>query len=478
MALSSALNIATSGLTASARLALTASNNLANAQTEGYGRRELTLIAGQLGGVRIGEIVRLTDQALIGDRILADAGVGQRQAGATALARIEQAFGPVGDANGVAGRLAALEQSLITAGSEPASEVRLRGVLNRSDDLIKAIRSDADTLKAQREAADQAIARDVAELNRSLQQIANLNADISRMRNSGQDPSPIIDARQRVIDKVALITPLRQIDRGNDQIALYNSGGVALIDGSPSTFSFNPTTTIMPAMTYAGGVLSGVSINGLPPDPANGAGRLRGGSLEANFVLRDQTLPELQTDLDNIAADLVRRFQDPTVDPTLAPGDPGLFTDGGGPLDPLDITGLSFRLTVNAAVDPARGGALSQLRDGINAVVPGPIGDPAQLDRWLGALRSTSAVVPGGAARTLAGHAADLIADLGDRRLYAEENLSFAVARQEALKTAELADGVDSDFELQNLLRIEQAYAANARVLQTIDAMMQRLSEI
>jgi flagellar hook-associated protein 1 FlgK len=52
------------------------------------------------------------------------------------------------------------------------------------------------------------------------------------------------------------------------------------------------------------------------------------------------------------------------------------------------------------------------------------------------------------------------------------------MARQDALKTAELATGVDSDQELQNLLRIEQAYAANARVLQTIDAMMQRLMEL
>ena len=478
MTLSSGLNIAVSGLTVSARLAQTVSNNLANAQTDGYGRRELTLLSGQLGGVRIGEVLRLTDMGLIGDRLLADAGVGQRKAGATVLAQLEQAFGPVGDGSGVAGRLAALEQSLITAGSEPASDVRLRDVLSRSSDLVGAVRSDADALKAQREAADRAIARDIAELNRSLQQMAELNADISRLRNSGQDPSPIIDARQLVIDKIARIVPIRQIDRGTDQLALYTQSGVALIDGKASTFTFSPTTTIMPAMTYAGRVLGGVSINNLPPDPANGVGRLKGGSLEASFTLRDQTLPELQAGLDNIAADLVRRFEDPAVDPTLTAGDPGLFTDGGAALDPLDITGLSFRLEVNAAVDPARGGALSHLRDGINAATPGPLGNPAQLDRFLGALRSTSALVPGGAARTLAGHAGDLISDLGDRRLYAEENLSFVVARQTALRTAELATGVDSDLELQNLLRIEKAYAANAKVIQTIDFMLQRLTEI
>ncbi len=478
MALSSALNIAASGLTATARLAQTASNNLSNSQTEGYGRREATLLAGQLGGVRVGTIIRQTDPGLIGDRRLADADVGQHQAGATVLARLEQSFGPVGDANGVAGRLAAFEQSLISAGSEPASEIRLRAVKSRATDVVQAIRRDADALKEQRETADRAIAQDVDELNRSLVQIADLNADISRLRNSGRDPSPIMDARQVVIDKVASITPVRVVDRGSDQVAIYTLGGTALVDGSPSEFEFSPTTTIMPAMTLAGGILSGVTLNGQPLDTANGYGRLKGGSLEASFTLRDQTLPDLQATLDSIAADLVSRYEDTTVDPTLTAGDPGLFTDAGAALDPLDITGLSFRLELNATVDPANGGELYRLRDGINATASGPIGNATQLDRFLQALRSTSSLTAGGAARTISGHAGDLLSDLSSLRLYAEENLSFAVARQDALKTAELAQGVDSDFELQNLLRIEQAYAANARVMSTVDAMLRRLMEI
>jgi len=287
-----------------------------------------------------------------------------------------------------------------------------------------------------------------------------------------------MDARQLVIDKVAQITPIRVVDRGNNQVAIYSLGGTGLIDGTPAKVEFAPTTTIMPAMTLAGGALSGVTANGVPLDADNGFGRLGGGSLEANFILRDQTLPELQTRLDNMAADLVSRFQDPAVDPTLNAGDPGLFTDGGGPLDPLDITGLSIRLELNAAVDPAQGGAVTQLRDGVNAAAAGPVGDPAQLDRFLEALRSTTTLTAGGAARSMAGHAADMISDVASKRLYAEENLSFVVARQETLRTAELALGVDSDIELQNLLRIEQAYAANARVISTIDSLMQRLLEI
>lgn len=52
---------------------------------------------------------------------------------------------------------------------------------------------------------------------------------------------------------------------------------------------------------------------------------------------------------------------------------------------------------------------------------------------------------------------------------------SYANARQDALTGAFLAEGVDTDQELQKLLQIEQAYAANARVITTIDEMIQQL---
>jgi flagellar hook-associated protein 1 FlgK len=37
---------------------------------------------------------------------------------------------------------------------------------------------------------------------------------------------------------------------------------------------------------------------------------------------------------------------------------------------------------------------------------------------------------------------------------------------------------VDTDQELAHLLLVEQAYAANARVLQTVDMLLKRLMEI
>ena len=45
----------------------------------------------------------------------------------------------------------------------------------------------------------------------------------------------------------------------------------------------------------------------------------------------------------------------------------------------------------------------------------------------------------------------------------------------ESLSEAAARNGVDTDDEMQKLLLIEQAYAANARVMQTLDELMQHL---
>lgn len=478
MAISNAFNIAAGGLSASARMAEVVSSNLANALTEGYAPRQVDLSSSFLGGVAIDGITRVSDPGILRDRRIADASVGSQQRGAVALSQLEQAFGPVGDSSGLVGRLAALEESLISAGSNPGSDQRLSTVISSLESVTTALRSDADAIQQQRQDADKAIALDVDTLNETLKQIEKLNSDVTRLVGSGNDPSAVIDARQNAIDKLTSIVPVTEIDRGNGQVALYTKTGVALIDGKPATFGFSQVGTIVPDMTLASGALSGVTLNGDPLDLGNGFGRMKGGSLEAAFNLRDDTLVELQSNLDQIASDLIQRFEGPTIDPSQAIGDPGLLTDRGSAFDPLDVAGLSSRLTVNGAVDPQQGGTLSRLRDGVNATVAGPIGDNAQLDRWLTALREPISLSTGGVARSAIGHASDQIGNVGRLRLSAEESLSFETARYESLKSAELAGGVDSDQELQRLLRIEQSYAANARVLQTLDAMMSRLMEI
>ena len=80
-----------------------------------------------------------------------------------------------------------------------------------------------------------------------------------------------------------------------------------------------------------------------------------------------------------------------------------------------------------------------------------------------------------GAARSASGLAADVLSGIASARQQSEFRESYSTARQEALTEMQLADGVDTDAEMQNLLLVEQAFSANARVIQTIDELIQQL---
>lgn len=482
MSISSALNNAVSGLTASSRMAEVVSSNLSNALTEGYGRRDVVLSAVQVGsnggGVRVDGVTRFSDPGLLADRRLADAALTGDQRSADILVRLETSFGGVDGDTDLAARYADYEQALISASSDPASPTRIATAVSRLSDVATTLQAQTRSTQSLRQEADAAIAQDVERLNRGLRQVAELNSDILRINASGNDPSGLLDARQRIVDDIATILPVREITRDNGTIGLMTVNGTTLLDTRPVQFGFVPTATITADMTLASGALSGITLDNQPLDPATGVGRLGGGSLGAAFTLRDVTLVETQAGLDLIAADLIARFQDPTIDPTIAPPLPGVLTDEGGILDLTDLTGLAGRISINAAIDPSRGGDPSLLRDGLYAVAPGPTGDSAQLDRWLGALVAPRSDAPTTSVRSAAGRIADFTADIGMRRLAAEEAASFSTAKWDNLRMSELSNGVDTDFELQVLLQIEQAYAANARVIETVDQMMQRLLEI
>jgi len=479
MSVAASLANALSGLAASARAAEVVAANIANARTEGYGRRELTLApaTGGGGGVRVEGVRRHADDGLIADRRLAGAAAGGAGLPAAALARIEARIGSPDAPGSIGARIAAFEARLIEAASRPDSETRLGAVLASATALAATMGEVAGDIQATRMEAERDIARDVALLNDTLARVDTLNGRIRGMIAADRDPSALLDQRQALIDGIAEILPVREVGREAGQVALYTAGGAVLLDGAPARFGFTPAGAVTADMTLAGGGLGGLTLNGRPLAAAS-PGPVAGGRLAAAFAVRDDLAPAAQTRLDALARDLVERLADPAVDPTLAPGAAGLFTDAGAPLDPGLEVGLAGRLAVNAAADPARGGALWRLRDGLGAALPGAAGEGAGLARLALALDAPRTPVSGGfqgGGRSLAGLAGEVLSLVAGARLGAESEASFTAARAAALAAREAEGGVDSDRELQLLMMIEKSYAANARVIRTVDEMLATL---
>ena len=482
MSISSAMSSALTGLTATSRQAEVVSSNVANATTPGYGRRAVSLSAHVLGGtgqgVRVTGVTRQIDQFLIGDRRGAQAAAGDRDARAAFLRQMEGIVGQPGDPASLSARVAALDRALMEAASRPESSARLATAVDAARQLAVGLNRASDAVQNERARADGAIGTAVSDLNSALGQVQTLNTQIRSFSGAGQDISALLDQRQQIVDRISGLVPLREVARDNNQIALITTGGAVLLDGKASQFGFAAVNTVVPEMTQASGGLSGLTLNGRPMATAGETSLVLGGRLAGLFAVRDELAVTGQARLDAMARDLAERFGAAGLDMTVAPGDPGLFTDAGGAFAPGDEVGLSARIALNLAVDPQAGGAVFRLRDGLGAATPGATGNAALLTALTDALtatRPTASATFSAANRSLPGLAADLLSALSSERLDAETEEAFTTARFTALDEMEKAGGVDTDQELQSLLVIEKAYAANAKVLKTVDDMLKTL---
>lgn len=485
MTISATMSNALSGLTAVSRAAEVVSSNVANALTDGYARREIQLSARGVGGsgqgVQVTGVQRVTDPVVTADRRVADAGAADRGIRAAALARIETAIGNPEEEGSLTQRVARLETTLIEASSRPDSDARLTAVADAARALAGMLGHVTDEIQTVRKTADAAIASSVQRINDALNGVAELNGQILGLTATGRDASALMDQRQQLIDGMSALLPLREIQRGNGQVALYTTGGAALLDGvRPAVLGFAPTGVITAEMTLGSGALSPLTLNGRIVDTREG-GLLGGGELAARFALRDDLGPRLQADLDAIARDLIERLGPSGPDPTVAPGAAGLFTDEGGPFLPMAEQGIAGRIALNAAVDPRQGGAVWRLRDGIGAAAPGPAGNPGlmvALGAALSEARPTASGSVAGVSRSLSVLAAQVASGVAAARISAETEVSFTAARADALRTMELDGAIDTDRELQDLLMIERAYGANARVVRAVDEMIQLLLSV
>jgi flagellar hook-associated protein 1 FlgK len=498
MSISTALSIAASGLGTYSRLSDIAANNIANADVEGFVRKEGRLEAvtrdGQGLGVAIADILRHANPALAREarREGALAAFLDVQAEARGAFAIE--LGQPSDARSVAAALARLEQAFISLAETPESVSLQREVVDAAQAVTADLARLSGSVRRIREDAELQLRAEVEIVNQSLSDLKRVNDEIKLLAGTGRDVTALEDQRDRLIDTIAERIPVREIRRAPNDILLLTEQGVPLFDGAPAQIGFTRTAGIAPAAVYAPGgpdpgyaaVLSGLTIDGRDLAPGSGdAQAITSGRIAGLFAARDDLTVEMQKQVDQLASALIDRFQDPANDPSLAPGTPGLFTAAGlfhDRSDPAEIVGMADRIAVNLAVDPDQGGAAWRVRDGVGAVAPGAAGDPAQVFRFLAAFDDTltypadTGLAP---MLSLRATATELVSGQQSARAEAEAQAARQSTVADTLRDVHInATGVNVDNELQRLLQIEKSYAANANVIQTAARMLDELLSI
>ncbi len=485
MSLSIALSNALSGLGAVSRGTEVVSSNLANALTPSYGARELQLssrtLGGNGGGVRVEGIARLVPAAILADHRIAESSLGSSATLNSFQVTMETAVGSMNQDDSLTTILANFQSALTSATASPDSDAKLRNVSESALGLSNKINYIAIELQKARTMADKSIENDVGRLNSALSEVARLNRLVTIAQAKGQDASALIDARQATIDGIADIVPIKEVQRDNGMVSLFTKGGATLIDGlKPAKIEFSAAGTVTPQMSATNGQLSTLVVDGIALSQAQ-MNMFKGGSIAASFNIRDNLAPAYQDQLDTFAKDLYDRLSDPTVDSSLGPNEAGFFTDRQGSFDPSSTLGFANRIAVNNAILPENGGELWRIRDGINASVPGPPGDSSTLISIADALslqKTSTATGTSGALKSIFTTGSDFQSLIASNRVKSDVSVAHDTSYASAMKSSLLAHGVDSDKEMEMLLQLERAYAANAKIIQAVNEMLDNILRI
>lgn len=489
MSLSRALSNAYSGLASSGYRADIAAGNVANASTPGYVRREVITsenIAGNRGnGVRVSGVVRHQDFPLTRLRRESDASFGRANILANTYNQLNRELGAPGDEYGLFASFESLESNFRELASTPESPALQNAVLAASTELVNQFNALSTMTNSLRNNADANIGRSVDTVNTALERLHTLNGDIGSMNEPAGDSAALEDERQRLIDTISEIIPIRDIRREGGQVDIVTDSGVFLLAGNVNELSFQPAGVIPRGASYADGTgsLSGLFVGDQELTPGTGGNfSLSSGTMAGHFAVRDNVAPTFGAQLDSLAADLISRFSDDGLDPTKAAGAPGIFTDSGGAVDITNIPGIAGRLRLNAAIDPVQGGDIARFRDGLGATTAGPTGSADLINGFLDALNSSN-TAPADSGLSGSFSSIELVAGfssvIGENRVRHDALSASALTRSNSLFDAEIQkSGVDTDGEMQSLLLIEQSYAANARVIQTVGEMIDRLMQL
>ena len=119
----------------------------------------------------------------------------------------------------------------MSATASPQSTAKLTEAVEAARALADAINRVAGETVRLRTEADGEIARQVGVVNDALHAVDDINRKIASLVPKGVDVTGLQDERQRIIDGIASIVPVRTVKREHDQVALYSANGGVLLDG-------------------------------------------------------------------------------------------------------------------------------------------------------------------------------------------------------------------------------------------------------
>lgn len=302
-----ALRAAQSGLLTNQTALNITSQNISNVNTPGYSRKivqqQSVVLAGTGAGVDISGITRIIDEGLLQSLRLGNADLQADKSQQSYYDRLQQLFGAPGDNTSISHLLEGLQNSAESLSATPDNILQQSDFVSQAQNVVDSLANMSKTIQNLRLQADNQITTDVNKINGLTSDIETLNADIIRFGSTGKDTTDLQDKRDNDLDQLSQLVDIRYFKRGDGSVAVFTSSGKTLVDNVPPTLSHEATAAMTPTSTVAGGQIDGIYV-GDRNSNNDITGDLRGGELAGLVNMRDNVLPNLQAQIDNLAASL------------------------------------------------------------------------------------------------------------------------------------------------------------------------------
>ncbi len=303
-----ALRTAQSGLLVNQRVMDTIAQNVSNVNTEGYSRKIVSLenqaIGGTGAGVTISEVSRRVDEGLLRSVRLETSELNKLSVQEDYWSRLQDLFGAPGENTSLAHTLDEYTQSLEALVLTPERSLEKSEVARQAENLALELQNISESIQELRLQADQELASAATRMNTLVNEIDQLNDDIIANGSVSRDTTDLRDQRDQRLTELSELVDIRYFFRGDGDAVVFTSSGATLVDTVPPTITHTAAAAVTATTTHAEGDFGGFFIGDTSVEANDQTTDFREGSVAGLIELRDEILPDLQSQLDQLAATL------------------------------------------------------------------------------------------------------------------------------------------------------------------------------
>lgn len=372
MGLSSALASAMSGLRANQAALSIVSSNVANSQTPGYVAQtpnQIEVTTGDFGSTaKTTGVSRDIDSYVQNQLRTETGGSGYADQTANILSQLQNVYGNPGGSGTLETALNNFTSSLQALSTSAGSSSAQTVAVGAAQALATQLNVTTKGIQSLRSNVEQDLGTSAQQANAAMNQIADINTKLQGLASTDPSAATLMDQRDQAINSLSKYVDVRVTTDGSNQANIYTTTGIQLVGaGLASQFSFTSAGALGATSLYnTDPAKSGVGAfniklpNGASIDVA-GSNVVSSGQIAADLKLRDQTLVQAQTQVDQLAATMSSALSDKTTAGSTVSGPPAGFDIDLAGAQPgntanftyTDSTNTQRQITLVNVTDPA-----------------------------------------------------------------------------------------------------------------------------